>query len=117
MDEEKHKKYIGMSNRMILENLKGLAKGGARVYIRIPTVREVNGDHESMQAIIDFLKENNVRPPQVNLLPYHSTGSHKYGKLGREYLAEEMTTPTDEEMQSFVKQWNDAGFANVKIGG
>ena len=70
-----------------------------------------------LQAIIDFLKENDVRPPQVNLLPYHSTGSHKYGKLGRDYLAEEMTTPTDEEMQSFVKQWNDAGFANVKIGG
>ena len=117
MDEEKHKKYIGMSNKVILDNLKGLAKGGARLYIRIPTVKEVNGDHESMQAIIDFLKENDVRPPQVNLLPYHSTGSHKYGKLGREYLAEEMTTPTDEEMQSFVKQWNDAGFANVKIGG
>lgn len=117
MDEEKHKKYIGMSNKVILDNLKGLAKGGARIYIRIPTIKEVNGDHESMQAIIDFLKENDVRPPQVNLLPYHSTGSHKYGKLGRDYLADEMTTPTDEEMQSFVKQWNDAGFANVKIGG
>ena len=117
MDEEKHKKYIGMSNKVILDNLKGIAKAGARIYARIPVIREVNGDHESMQEIIDFLKENDIRPPQVNLLPYHSTGSHKYGKLGREYLAEEMTTPTDEEMQSFVKQWNDAGFANVKIGG
>ena len=117
MDDEKHKKYIGMSNRVILDNLKGIAKAGARIYIRIPTIKEVNGDHESMQEIIDFLKENNIRPPQVNLLPYHSTGSHKYGKLGRDYLAEEMTVPTDEEMESFVRQWNEAGFANVKIGG
>ncbi len=117
MDDEKHKKYMGMSNKVILDNLKGIAKSGARIYIRIPTVREVNGDHESMQAIIDFLKENNIRPVQVNLLPYHSTGSHKYGKLGRKYPAEELTVPTDEEMQSFVKQWNDAGFANVRIGG
>ncbi|MBR7088100.1 MAG: glycyl-radical enzyme activating protein [Mogibacterium sp.] len=117
MDDEKHKKYMGMSNKVILDNLKGIAKAGARIYIRIPTVREVNGDHESMQAIIDFLKENNIRPVQVNLLPYHSTGSHKYGKLGRKYPAEELTVPTDEEMQSFVKQWNDAGFANVRIGG
>ncbi len=117
MDDEKHKKYMGMSNKVILDNLKGIAKAGARIYIRIPTVREVNGDHESMQAIIDFLKENNIRPMQVNLLPYHSTGSHKYGKLGRKYPAEELTVPTDEEMQSFVKQWNDAGFANVRIGG
>ena len=117
MDEEKHRKYIGMGNKVILDNLKGIASEGARIYIRIPTVKEVNGDPESMQAIIDFLKENNIRPPQINLLPYHSTGSHKYGKLGRDYLAEDLTAPTDEEMQELVRQWNDAGFTNVKIGG
>ena len=117
MDHEKHKKYIGMDNNVILDNLRGIAKSGARIYIRIPTVKEVNGDEESMAAIIDFLKENGIVPVQVNLLPYHSTGSHKYGKLGREYQAADLTTPTDEEMQGFVKQWNDAGYANVKIGG
>ena len=117
MDEEKHRKYIGMGNKVILDNLKGIASEGARIYIRIPTVKEVNGDPESMQAIIDFLKENNIRPPQINLLPYHSTGSHKYGKLGREYQAADLTTPTDEEMEGFVKQWNNAGYTNVKIGG
>ncbi len=117
MDEEKHRKYIGMGNKVILDNLKGIASEGARIYIRIPTVKEVNGDPESMQAIIDFLKENNIRPPQINLLPYHSTGSHKYGKLGRDYLAEDLTATTDEETQELVRQWNDAGFTNVKIGG
>ena len=30
MDDEKHKKYIGMSNRLILDNLKGIAKAGDR---------------------------------------------------------------------------------------
>lgn len=117
MDDDKHKKYIGAGNKVILDNLKNLAGSGARIYIRIPTIREVNGDHESMQAIIDFLKENDIRPPQVNLLPYHSTGSHKYGKLGRKYLAEELSAPTNEEMEAFVRQWNEAGFSNVKIGG
>jgi pyruvate formate lyase activating enzyme len=117
MDHEKHKKYIGMDNNVILDNLKGIAKAGARIYIRIPTVKEVNGDPESMAAIIDFLKANDIRPPQVNLLPYHSTGSHKYRKLGRDYPAADLTAPSDEEMESFVNQWNRAGFANVKIGG
>ena len=117
MDEDKHRKYIGMGNKVILDNLRKIAAAGARIYIRIPTVKEVNGDCESMQQIIDFLRENDIRPPQVNLLPYHSTGSHKYGKLGRDYLAAGLTAPSDEEMQAFVKQWNEAGFANVKIGG
>jgi pyruvate formate lyase activating enzyme len=60
MDDEKHRKYIGMSNKVILDNLKGIARAGARIYVRIPVIREVNGDHESMQAIIDFLKENDI---------------------------------------------------------
>lgn len=117
MDDEKHKKFIGMGNKVILDNLKAIAAAGARIYIRIPTIREVNGDHESMQEIIDFLRQNDIRPPQVNLLPYHSTGSHKYGKLGRDYQAADLSAPTDEEMEAFVKQWNEAGFSNVKIGG
>ena len=117
MDDELHKKYIGMSNRVILDNLVKISRAGARIYIRIPTVKEVNGNWESMGAIIDFLKENDIRPAQVNLLPYHSTGSHKYGKLGREYQAAGLTVPSDEEMEDFVRLWNEAGFSNVKIGG
>jgi pyruvate formate lyase activating enzyme len=117
MDDEKHKKYMGMGNKLILSNLVNIAKTGARIYIRIPTVKEVNGDPESMAAIIDFLKENDIRPAQVNLLPYHSTGSHKYGKLGRKYEADELTAPSDEEMQALVRQWETAGFSNIKIGG
>ena len=117
MDPEKHKHYIGVDNNTILDNLKNIAKAGARIYIRVPTVKEVNGDRESMDAMIGFLKENDIRPAQVNLLPYHSTGSHKYGKLGRRYEASDLTAPSDEEMEGFVKQWNEAGFTNVKIGG
>lgn len=117
MDREKHKKYIGMDNAVILDNLRKIAAAGARIYIRIPTVKEVNGDAESMKEIMDYLKENDIRPLQVNLLPYHSTGSHKYVKLGREYPADKLTVPTDEEMESFARQWEQAGFTNVKIGG
>ena len=117
IDDEKHKKYIGMGNRIILDNLAKLAAAGARIYIRIPTVMEVNGDAESMAAIIAFLKENDIRPQQVNLLPYHSTGSHKYGKLGMEYPGADLTAPTDEEMGAFVRQWEEEGFRNIRIGG
>ena len=117
IDDEKHRQYMGMGNRLILDNLVKLAAAGARIYIRIPVVKEVNGDAESMAAIIGFLKDNGIHPLQVNLLPYHSTGSHKYGKLGMDYPGAELTVPADEEMQAFVKQWNDAGYGNVKIGG
>lgn len=117
MDEEKHRAYIGTGNEQILSNLKWLARAGARIYIRVPVIREVNGDPEAIGEIIDFLKKNAIGTPQVNLLPYHSTGSHKYAKLGRSYPGEALTTPSEEEMDGFRRQFLDAGFPRVMIGG
>lgn len=116
-DPEKHRKYIGADNVQILDNLKKLSAAGERIYIRIPVISEVNGDEKSMEDIIGFLQENNIRPPQVNLLPYHSTGSHKYAKLGVDYPGKDLTRPSDEEMDKFADMFRKAGFANVKIGG
>ncbi|OUP01291.1 radical SAM protein [Drancourtella sp. An210] len=117
MDPEKHRKYMGEDNRLILENLEKLSKDGARIYIRIPTIKEVNGTEEDMQAVIDFLLEKKIRTPQVNLLPYHNTGSSKYERLGTEYEGKNLSAPSKEEMEHFVKMFQQAGFHNTKIGG
>lgn len=117
MDPELHKKYIGVDNKLILENLVKLSDAGARIYIRIPTVKEVNGSVENMEATIHFLQEHGIHPAQVNLLPYHNTGSSKYPKLGMEYKGTDLHAPEKEEMESFVKLFQDAGFTNTKIGG
>lgn len=117
VDDEIHKKYIGVSNVMILENLEKLYQDGARIYIRIPVIKEVNGTKEQMEQVISYLKEKNIHPPQINLLPYHNTGAGKYGKLGLKYDGKELHAPTNEEMNEFVKLFQNEGFQNTKIGG
>ena len=117
MDPEIHRKYIGADNKLILENLVRLAKDGARIYIRIPVIREVNGNEKNMKETIAFLKEHDIHPPQINLLPYHDTGSGKYPKLDMEYKGTDLHAPEREEMEGFVRLFVDAGFANTKIGG
>ncbi len=117
MDPEIHRKYIGTDNKLILENLVRLAKDGARIYIRIPVIREVNGNEKNMKETIAFLKEHDIHPPQINLLPYHDTGSGKYPKLDMEYKGTDLHAPDREEMEGFVGLFVDAGFANTKIGG
>lgn len=117
MDPELHKKYIGVDNQLILENLVKLSEAGARIYIRIPTVKEVNGNEKNMLDTIRFLKEHNITPAQINLLTYHNTGSSKYPKLGMEYLGNDLHAPSSEEMEGFVKLFKDAGYLNTKIGG
>ena len=117
MDPELHKQYIGVDNHLILENLVKLSEAGARIYIRIPTVKEVNGNEKNMLDTIQFLKEHNITPAQVNLLTYHNTGSSKYPKLDMEYQGNDLHAPSKEEMEGFVKLFKDAGYLNTKIGG
>lgn len=63
MDPELHKKYMGTDNKLILENLIRLSQDGARIYIRIPTIKEVNGNEENMKETIAFLKEHDIHRP------------------------------------------------------
>lgn len=117
MDPELHKRYIGADNKLILENLVRLAGDGARIYIRIPVIREVNGNEKNMKETIAFLKEHDIHPPQINLLPYHDTGSGKYPKLDMEYKGTDLHAPEKAEMEELVRLFQEAGFANTKIGG
>ena len=117
MDPELHKKYMGTDNALILENLVRLAKEGARIYIRIPTVKEVNGNEENMKETIAFLQEHDIHPAQINLLPYHDTGSGKYRKLDMEYKGTDLHAPDKEEMEALAALFINAGYKNTKIGG
>lgn len=117
MDPEIHRKYMGVDNKLILENLVRLSEDGARIYIRIPTIKEVNGNEKNMRATIAFLNEHDIHPPQINLLPYHDTGSGKYPKLDMEYKGKDLHAPDKAEMEELRKLFTDAGFQNTKIGG
>ena len=71
-----HRKYTGVSNELILENLQKLFERGANVCIRIPVISGVNDTVEEMQKIKNFLAP--YKPSKIELLPYHGMGEHKY---------------------------------------
>lgn len=117
MDPEDHKKYIGVDNSLILENLKKLSDEGAGLYIRLPIIQQVNATDEHIESVIHFLKENNIHARQVNLLPYHDIGKGKYASLDMEYHDDEMSVPVSEFMEHFKSMFEEQGFNKVNIGG
>ena len=117
MDPELHKEYIGVDNRLILENLKKLSADGAKINIRLPLIDGVNASDEHIDQVIRFLKENDIRVWQVNLLKYHNTGSSKYKKLGRDYDGACMAVPDDAWLNQVVETFKQNGFPNIHIGG
>ena len=117
MDPEGHKKYIGVDNSLILENLKKLSDEGAGLYIRLPIIQQVNATDEHIESVIHFLKENNIHARQVNLLPYHDIGKGKYASLDMEYHDDEMSVPVSVLMEHFKSMFEEQGFNKVNIGG
>lgn len=96
--EDLHKKWTGVSNELILENIKRLsAYFNDDIIIRIPVIGGVNDNDEEMQKIADILKD--VRYSDVELLPYHRLGENKYKELNIE--AEAFSVPNNEAINKY----------------
>lgn len=112
MDEEKHKMFMGVSNALILNNLEKLAANHGNIIVRMPIIPEVNDDEDHMIRTGNFLKEIGIH--EVNLLPYHNTGSDKYPRLGEKYRLLDTKTPSQEGLLHIEKLLRSFGL-NVKI--
>ncbi len=83
MDNRMHKKFTGVSNERILENLKKLSRNGENIIIRIPVIASFNDSVEDMTAIASFLSELGSCYP-VELLGYHNLAEGKYQGLWKD---------------------------------
>ena len=95
-DSQKHKQYVGVSNELILENLKKLFERKAKLWIRIPIIPNVNDSIEEIQKMKDFLKTIGTAE-KIELLPYHAMGENKYRAIGKE--PQIFKTPDAENMK------------------
>ncbi len=78
-DPAVHKACTGVSNELILENLRYLDLLGKEIEIRIPLIPEHNASEiDGIAKFISSLKSVSL----VKLLPYHSYGKSKYQALG-----------------------------------
>jgi len=116
MDSEKHRKWVGVPNEKIQENLKILAETGVKIVIRIPLIGGVNDDSANMEATARFVSELSGEKKVVNLLPYHKIAQTKYQKLGRpeEFLL--LEEPTKETQQQALTIFEKYGI-QASIGG
>lgn len=83
-DPAAHRRYTGVSNEPILQNLAHLKTSGVPFLVRIPTIQNVNDDPANMEATCRLLSgSKNLRG--VELLPYNPCAGAKYALLGKPY--------------------------------
>ncbi|HJB25746.1 MAG TPA: glycyl-radical enzyme activating protein [Firmicutes bacterium] len=76
IDAKKHAKYTGVSNQLILENLRNLCNIHDHVIARIPLVEGFNTDDEALESMFSFADECGVE--QVQLIPFYQTDRERF---------------------------------------
>lgn len=112
VDEEKHKKYTGKSNKTIKQNLEMLTKAGQQVIIRIPIIPTINDSIDDIKLIGEFLSK--LKIDRVELLPFHKIGEDKYKKLNKINRMKDISKPTKEHMRTIKDRLEKHGL-KVKI--
>lgn len=97
IDSVRHKKWTGVDNARILDNLKrAYAKWPDKKFItRTPLIPGVNDSEDDIRAVLAFVRPHkNVI--KYELLPYHRFGQSKYEFLGRDYELKDFETAPSE---------------------
>jgi len=109
MDDNQHIKYTGVSNKLILNNLKLLDEMGEDIWIRFPLIPGINDDESNLLRMMDFLSNLVVSHP-ISILPYHKIGSHKYERYGINYRMNGVEESDNEHVTKIKDMFIDAGF-------
>jgi len=116
VDEQDHIKYTGVSNKLILRNLKSLVEGGRGkdIILRFPVIPGITDTEKNIKLIEKLLIELR-KIEEIDLLPYHDV-SEKYARLGMEYRMPVRKAPPRERLE-YIKERFEALGLYVKIGG
>src|SRR5271157_5233246 len=115
MDAQEHRKYCGVSNELILSNLRKLSKKGALIYLRVPIIPGITDTRQNLDQIAD-LAGSLPAVRRVDILPYHLAALGKYTRLNLSYRLADVLPPSEERMLAIQDQLQSYGL-QVKIGG
>ena len=112
---EAHKKYTGVPNEPILENLFMVDEMGKKVILRCPIIPGINDNDEHFQGIANIANKlkNIVR---VEVMAYHSLGESKAQNTDMEYLLHGVEHMSEDRAKEIVAKIASLTDVAVKRG-
>jgi pyruvate formate lyase activating enzyme len=81
IDAEQHRRWTGVDNKLILENLQRLGQSGKPMIVRVPLVPDVTATRKNLRAIAAQV-EALPGVQSIELLPYNRAAGGKYAACG-----------------------------------
>jgi pyruvate formate lyase activating enzyme len=115
IDNARHLEFCGAPNQPILDNLQALGRAHKNIWVRIPVIPGINDEPRELEHMARFITGvPGVR--QVNLLPYHPIGLHKFPRLGKPYSLNHIVPPSAEYLEAVVARFRAFGL-DARAGG
>lgn len=102
INTEKSQLLTGVGNRLNLENIKLLNENKVRIWIRYVILPGWTDSYEDLEEMSQFIRDLPL-VERVDLLPYHSLGSHKWELLGLKYQLHEVEPPSPSHMRELAQ--------------
>lgn len=107
MDSQLHKRYTGVENERILDNLVRLSEENRELILRIPVIPGVNDDMDNISATADFiLTRLHGKVRTLQLLSFMRLGEEKYRSIGIPYKMADVKI-NRKEFQKHVREIAD----------
>lgn len=112
-EDELHKKYTGISNKVVLGNLKKIDLLDKPIIVRTPLIPGVTDTKENISAIAEYIKSmKNLQ--RYELLNFNPLGEGKYRSLDKEN-AFEKARPLSREALAEIMAYLEGSDINYKI--
>lgn len=98
-DPEKHREGIGVTNELILENLKYAIENHEDLVVRIPVIPNFNDDINDAEQFAHLFNQMDIK--KIELLPFHQFGQKKYEDLNRDYKMTDIPQLHTEDLDYF----------------
>ncbi|MCL2538953.1 MAG: glycyl-radical enzyme activating protein [Oscillospiraceae bacterium] len=89
LSETLHRRYTGVGNELILNNLRllcGCEGQAEKVVVRVPCIPQVNDSLEEIEKTAEFVRDLGIR--RMEIMPYNAMAGSKYRWIFRPYPLE-----------------------------
>ncbi len=109
IDADKHRRYTGADNNLILKNFEYLCGTDKDLIVRYVVIPQINDSAHDLSLLAEFLKKSGFSGT-LELLAYHRLGLNKYSSLNIEYEAAGIEPPSIADMEAITAYFTGKGF-------
>jgi len=122
INSEKHEKYIGVPNKLILENAIWISdyvkRKDKKLWIRTPIIPNYTATEENIKGIGEFIvNELHNIPERWDLLSFNNLCTAKYERLDLEWSLKDFPLISSDDMDNFIEIGKKLGVKNVHWSG